>query len=85
MAEKVSYVKGGIDFADYTPIHLRQARDALLENAKILDPAKDQAIWNLNVAALYLVQSIAQIRDDVNLLHNKLQPILKQIADEARG
>lgn len=75
-----SYVKGGLEFA--SPIGRGKAEEALLDNAQKLDPTTDSALWNLNVAMLYLVDGLARIQDDVNILHNKIQPILKQISDQ---
>lgn len=82
MRDKISFVKGGLEFGLGNPISRFQAQEALLKNVELLDPQKFPAMWNMNVALLYVVDTLDRVRDDVALLHNKIQPILKQISDE---
>ncbi len=64
------------------PISLADAEAALHENAlHYLKPGAHPALWNLNVGLLGICQALRKINHDIDLLHNKIQPVLMQVAD----
>jgi hypothetical protein len=79
MAEKESAMKKRGEYA-YVSIYL--ATQALQENLSLLDPVKHKAARNMNLALLHICEGMERLSGDLNLLHEKLQPILKQIADD---
>jgi hypothetical protein len=64
------------------PVYLEDALKALRGNQRLLDPAKNNVAYNLSTALLYLCREVGRIEGSVDSLHNKLQPILKNIADD---
>lgn len=77
--DKEAIFKGGVDLRD---IPAWRAKEALIENAESFDPEKHKGLYNITLALLHIVDSLDRVRSDVALLHNKLQPVLKQISDE---
>ena len=63
-------------------VSLHQARKALEENRRLLDPEKHIVARNTNEALLHLLQGLERIQDDLSRLHNRLDPILKEISDD---
>jgi hypothetical protein len=63
-------------------VSLSEAETALRENLALLDPAKHKSVRNLNIALLGMLLEMKQVRDDVSLLHNKIQPVLAYIVEE---
>jgi hypothetical protein len=61
---------------------LYDAQVALRENARLFVPDKYQAARNTNIALQGICDVLERLRDDVALLHNKLQPILKELSDD---
>ena len=59
------------------------ARKALQENIDLLDPVKYKALYNLNIALAYLLNSQSKLQTDLDLLHNKIQPILVELAEDS--
>lgn len=59
-----------------------EARKALEENLNLLDPEKHKAARNLTIALAYLFQSQNKLLEEVDLLHRKLQPILKHLEED---
>ncbi|VTZ25762.1 hypothetical protein MPC4_90101 [Methylocella tundrae] len=64
-------------------------KKALEENLNLLDPEKHKTARNMTVALIQLLyfqgeilKAQTKIRDDVALLHNKLQPILKYLEED---
>jgi hypothetical protein len=51
---------------------------ALEENLDILDPEKHKSAHNMTVALAYIVRHLLKLQRDVDLLHNKLQPMLAE-------
>jgi hypothetical protein len=60
-----------------------EAKRALEENLTLLDPERHKTAHNLTVALAYIVRQIGQIQKDVDLLHNKIQPILQELAEDS--
>jgi hypothetical protein len=60
-----------------------EVRRALEENQALLTPEKHKVAHNINVVLAYIVRQLGQINGDVSLLHNKLQPILVELAEES--
>jgi hypothetical protein len=56
--------------------------NALQENLGLLDPVKHKSARNMTFALIYICDGIESLSHDVGLLHAKLQPILKEIADD---
>jgi hypothetical protein len=56
--------------------------NALQENLDLLDPVKHKSARNMTFALIYICEGIERLSRDVALLHSKLQPILKEIADD---
>jgi hypothetical protein len=56
--------------------------NALQENLGLLDPVKHKSARNMTFALIYICEGIESLSRDVGFLHNKLQPILKEIADD---
>ena len=79
MAAKESAMKKRDEYA-YVSIHL--AMNALQENLSLLDPVKHKAARNMNLALIHICEGMSQLSGDLGLLHAKLQPILKEIADD---
>ena len=48
-----------------------EAMVALEDNARTLTLDKDRALWNLNVALLYVVSELKRISHDLEILHNR--------------
>jgi hypothetical protein len=61
---------------------LYNAQMALRENARLFASDKNQAAKNTNTALLGICDALERLKDDVALLHNKLQPILKELSDD---
>lgn len=55
---------------------------ALEENLTLLDRESTKAVRNLTLALVYLVRTQTRLSQDVDLLHRKLQPILKYLEEE---
>jgi hypothetical protein len=51
---------------------------ALEENLDLLDPDKDKSSHNITLALAYIVRHLVKLQRDVDLLHNKLQPMLAE-------
>ena len=51
---------------------------ALEENLAILDPEQHKSAHNMTVALAYIVRHLLKLQRDVDLLHNKLQPMLAE-------
>jgi hypothetical protein len=51
---------------------------ALEENLDLLDPEKDKSAHNITLALAYIVRHLVKLQRDVDLLHNKLQPMLAE-------
>lgn len=66
----------------YKEYRLHDAEKALEENLSLLDPAKHKSARLLTVALLGICGEIRSLKDDVGSLHNKLQPILKEMENE---
>jgi hypothetical protein len=69
-----------IDFM--VPVSLYDARSALEENLRLLPPDKYRPAANTNKALLGICDALERLKEDVGLLHNKLQPILKELSDD---
>jgi hypothetical protein len=61
---------------------LFDAQLALRENARLFASGKYPAAKNTNTALQGICEALERLRDDVALLHNKLQPILKELSDD---
>lgn len=62
---------------------LYEAKSALEENVrKHLNPKAHPILWNQNAALLGICDALDRLRDSVDLLHNKLQPILKELVED---
>ncbi len=58
--------------------------EALLrESVSLLDPLAHKAARTMNIALLHILQRLAQLRDDHASLQRQVQPILKEMADDA--
>jgi hypothetical protein len=64
-------------------IRFTEARQAIQENLSLLDPVKHKTVYNMTITLGYLLQQQWKLQDDVGLLHNKLQPILVEIAEDS--
>ncbi len=53
-------------------VTLREAKAALIENSKVLDPKAQRPLWNLNIALLAIVEHLQTMRADVDYLGKKL-------------
>jgi len=62
--------------------HYSEAKRALEENLSLLDPQKHKTAHNLTVALAYILQTQSKLANDIELLHRKLQPILKYLEEE---
>jgi len=60
-----------------------EAKRALEENLNLLDPVQYKTLHNLTIALAYMVRQIGQLQKDVDLLHNKIQPILQELAEDS--
>ncbi len=56
---------------------LRILRDALEKT----DPAKAPQTWSLGLALLAVGEALSELKSDVALLHNKLQPVLRELQE----
>ena len=63
-------------------VNLFQAKQALQENSRLISADTHKVMWNLNVALLHICDALDRTRRDVELLHNKLQPIIKELSGE---
>lgn len=61
---------------------LRAAKEALKENQRLLDPGKNKIAHNWNIALEAMVLSQSRILEDLELLHRKIQPILRYLDEE---
>lgn len=71
-------------FRDPGRVSLFQAEKALEENRRLLGQETHKIAHNMNEALLHLCQALQRMNDDMELLHRKLQPILKDM-EEDRG
>lgn len=55
---------------------------AIEENLSLLDPQAHKAARNLTIALGYILQQQARASSDMDLLHKKLQPILKFLEED---
>ncbi len=62
---------------------LAQVRKELQETLNLLDPVTHKAAHAMTFALAYIVEQIGRLRTDVDLLHNKLQPILKELEEDS--
>ncbi|TAL77320.1 MAG: hypothetical protein EPN75_13255 [Beijerinckiaceae bacterium] len=69
------------DFPSQT-ITLYQAKQALEENLNLLSPATHKAVHNLTIALMGIARGLERLQNDHELLHNKIQPILKYLEEE---
>ena len=60
-----------------------RGEEALRGNLSLLDPAKNKVSYNLNTALLAICRELKRQSADIELAGNKLQAILKDIADDA--
>lgn len=67
---------------EYAYVSIFHAMKALQENLGLLDPVKHKAARNMNLALIHICEGMERLSGDLTLLHEKLQPILKQIADD---
>jgi hypothetical protein len=67
---------------EHSHISAIQAMNALQENLGLLDPVKHKSARNMTFALIYICDGIESLSRDVGLLHSKLQPILREIADD---
>ena len=56
--------------------------DAIEENLALLDPLKHKTLHNLTIAIGALLHEHYLLKESVELLHNKLQPILKSLDED---
>lgn len=63
-------------------ITLYDAKKALEENLGLLDPATHKTVHNLTIALMGIARGLERLQNDHELLHNKLQPILKYLEEE---
>lgn len=61
---------------------LDDAKVVLQRNATLLNPKVHAIVWNTNAALLHMCDALQKIQRDVEFLHNKLQPILKELSDD---
>ena len=47
--------------------HIKDARDALEENARLINQDDDRVAWNTNIALLQICEALQTIRIDVEL------------------
>jgi hypothetical protein len=60
----------------------KRALRALEENLSLLDQPKYKCAHNMTIALAAIVRSQAKMQVDLDLLHKKLQPILKYLEEE---
>lgn len=65
-----------------TTVSLAQARKALEDNQRLLDPEKHKIARNTNEALLHMLQSLERMSGDLDRLHKRIDPILKAIAED---
>ena len=61
---------------------LSLATHALTETIHHLDPKEHSAARSMCIALVALCDSQKRVENDVELLHNKLQPILRSLSDD---
>ncbi len=68
---------------DLDHVSLIEAKRALQDNAlKHLTPKSAPALHNLNIALLGICHSLDRLTLDLEFLHAKLQPVLKEIIED---
>lgn len=65
-----------------TTVSLAQARKALEDNQRLLDPEKHKIARNTNEALLHMLQGLERMSGDLDRLHKRIDPILKAIAED---
>ena len=60
----------------------RDAVAAIEENLRLLDPQKHKTLHNLTIAIAVILKGQSRLWNDMDLLHNKMQPILKHLEED---
>lgn len=78
------FTRPGINYLARNPgekIKLYDALSSLRHQLENTDPAKFPQTWNLGLALLAVGEALSELRSDVALLHNKLQPVLRELQE----
>ena len=74
----------GVNFLARNPgerVHLSEAMRILRDALEKTDPAKAPQTWSLGLALLAVGEALSELKSDVALLHNKLQPVLRELQE----
>lgn len=74
----------GVNFLARNPadrVSLSEALRILRDALEKTDPAKAPQTWSLGLALLAVGEALSELKSDVALLHNKLQPVLRELQE----
>lgn len=66
----------------FNDVSLFEAQNALQANIAIFKPDTHPILRNQNIALLGICHSLGKLERSLDLLHNKLQPILREMSED---
>lgn len=75
-------VSEGLKIRRERKITLYEALAALRAQLEKVGPEKAPQTWNLGQAIVAIGEAVQTLQHDVTLLHNKLQPVLRDLQDD---